>query len=241
MKNVSLNKNTAFSHKVIQAESISELHSNLESSFLALGFDYFKILNYLPFSTDPNFPVLLTNWDIPLGNVKSGTYSRYESCVANIIDARKIVSWASLADLSLSAYQGLADFAKLTGMHSGIILPLAVGGHLQSGSILFSTRERNVSLSCLNEAFQLSVNAHLKLSLLNSGKPSPEITACPVFSERQIAILTWMSEGKSNVDIATILSISRRAVDYHVGVILSKFGVTSRTKAVALFQLKWRK
>lgn len=53
-------------------------------------------------------------------------------------------------------------------------------------------------------------------------------------TERQVEILTWAAKGKSNGDIATILSQSRRAVDYHMSEILRKLGVTSRAQAVAL-------
>ncbi|WP_052715660.1 helix-turn-helix transcriptional regulator [Devosia chinhatensis] len=56
-------------------------------------------------------------------------------------------------------------------------------------------------------------------------------------SETQQTILQWMERGKSNGDIATIMGISKRACDYHVGEILRKLDVCSRTQAV----LAWRR
>ena len=52
-------------------------------------------------------------------------------------------------------------------------------------------------------------------------------------TNRQLEILNWAAAGKSNGDIATILSQSRRAIDYHMSEILRKLRVTSRTQAIA--------
>jgi DNA-binding CsgD family transcriptional regulator len=57
-------------------------------------------------------------------------------------------------------------------------------------------------------------------------------------SRRQAEILGWICRGKSNRDIADILSISVRTVEKHVEHILDHLGVGSRTAAVALV-LSW--
>lgn len=53
-------------------------------------------------------------------------------------------------------------------------------------------------------------------------------------TEKQLEILSWAREGKSNRDIATILSISPRTVNYHMSEILRKLGVASRTQAITM-------
>lgn len=50
---------------------------------------------------------------------------------------------------------------------------------------------------------------------------------------REAEVLRWVAAGKTNATIALILGISARTVDHHVARILQKFGVETRTAAVA--------
>jgi DNA-binding CsgD family transcriptional regulator len=79
--------------------------------------------------------------------------------------------------------------------------------------------------------------AAIKAELLNPGSSSAqdENHVARVLSTVQAEILKWASEGKSNRDIADIMSLSKRGVDYHMSEILRKLGVVSRTQAIA----KW--
>lgn len=53
-------------------------------------------------------------------------------------------------------------------------------------------------------------------------------------TERESEVLRCMIEGMNNPQIAEKLNISQSTVKFHVSVILSKLGVNSRTKAVAV-------
>ncbi len=53
-------------------------------------------------------------------------------------------------------------------------------------------------------------------------------------SERERQVLALLADGQSNAQIAKELSISLTTVKYHVGSILSKLGVESRSQAIAL-------
>ena len=50
---------------------------------------------------------------------------------------------------------------------------------------------------------------------------------------REAEVAYWMAKGKSNRDIATILSLSSRTIDKHVEVIFTKLHVENRTSAAA--------
>jgi len=52
-------------------------------------------------------------------------------------------------------------------------------------------------------------------------------------SRRETEVLAWVTEGKRNGEIATILGASNRTIDKHVEHILSKLGVESRTAAAS--------
>lgn len=51
---------------------------------------------------------------------------------------------------------------------------------------------------------------------------------------REIDVLTWVAQGKSNADIAKILTLSARTVQKHIERIFQKLGVETRTAAAAL-------
>ncbi|MGQ0666240.1 MAG: response regulator transcription factor [Nitrospiraceae bacterium] len=52
-------------------------------------------------------------------------------------------------------------------------------------------------------------------------------------SPRELTVLLWMKEGKTNWEIARILGLSERTIRFHIGSIFEKLDVTSRTQAVA--------
>jgi DNA-binding CsgD family transcriptional regulator len=47
-------------------------------------------------------------------------------------------------------------------------------------------------------------------------------------------VLSWLSKGKTNRDIAQILGLSPRTVDKHLEQIYSKLGVENRTAAATI-------
>jgi DNA-binding NarL/FixJ family response regulator len=51
---------------------------------------------------------------------------------------------------------------------------------------------------------------------------------------REGDVLKLVAEGKTNKEIAAVLSITERTVKFHVGAIMSKLGATNRTEAVRL-------
>jgi DNA-binding CsgD family transcriptional regulator len=55
----------------------------------------------------------------------------------------------------------------------------------------------------------------------------------PALSDREVEILSWLSHGKSTEDIAEIMRIAERTVNYHVANLKTKLGVETRAHAVA--------
>jgi DNA-binding NarL/FixJ family response regulator len=51
-------------------------------------------------------------------------------------------------------------------------------------------------------------------------------------SEREVEALTWSARGKTSDEIATILGLSKRTVDFHIDNARTKLGVVTRTQAV---------
>lgn len=51
-------------------------------------------------------------------------------------------------------------------------------------------------------------------------------------SEREVETLTWAARGKTSAEIAVILDLTKRTVDFHIDNARAKLGVTTRVQAV---------
>lgn len=79
--------------------------------------------------------------------------------------------------------------------------------------------------SCLSKA-------QAKMDTTKTGQFRVNKDRCRL-SPRELTVLLWMKEGKTNWEIARILGLSERTVRFHAGSIFEKLDVTSRTQAVA--------
>ena len=52
-------------------------------------------------------------------------------------------------------------------------------------------------------------------------------------SEREVEALSWSARGKTSIEIATILGLTKRTVDFHIENACRKLQVSTRTEAVA--------
>ena len=50
-------------------------------------------------------------------------------------------------------------------------------------------------------------------------------------NDREVETLTWVARGKTSDEIAEILNLAKRTVDFHVDNAHNKLGVTTRTQA----------
>ena len=50
-------------------------------------------------------------------------------------------------------------------------------------------------------------------------------------NDREIETLTWVARGKTSLEIAQILNLSKRTVDFHIDNARNKLGVSTRTEA----------
>jgi DNA-binding response OmpR family regulator len=74
----------------------------------------------------------------------------------------------------------------------------------------------------------------LRLAKDSSTETSAEFSSELGLTSREGEVLSWLSKGKTNRDIAQILGLSPRTVDKHLEQIYSKLGVENRTAAAAI-------
>ena len=81
----------------------------------------------------------------------------------------------------------------------------------------------------------LGTNEFLLRLAKDSGAETPaEFSSELGLTTREGEVLSWLSKGKTNRDIAQILGLSPRTVDKHLEQIYSKLGVENRTAAAAI-------
>jgi len=103
---------------------------------------------------------------------------------------------------------------------------------------LTSLRDRGYDADIMSAVAIMANAAMAKAEMLGL---CPEISAdeahtVHALSERQVEILKWIAEGKSNPAIATITGLNDRAVRFHVSEILRKLGIASRSQAGAIYR-----
>jgi len=75
----------------------------------------------------------------------------------------------------------------------------------------------------------LTQYAHVAMSKVLVARHVPESTV--VLTAREREVLRWTAEGKTAGEIAQILSMSERTVNFHVNNIIQKFGASNKTQA----------
>jgi DNA-binding CsgD family transcriptional regulator len=76
---------------------------------------------------------------------------------------------------------------------------------------------------------------YLHLALMRTArKNAPSTEKCvKELSPREVTILNWIKNGKTNWEVGQILGVTERTVRFHLASIFSKLDVTSRSQAVA--------
>lgn len=142
------------------------------------------------------------------------------SVMHQILDADK----KSEADRLVSALSTLrreGTGSKLTPRHTQTESHVMTAPRAQGN---YSHRVVRYFFSCLSK-IQTRLDAE-------PSRPHASSNTCHL-SPRELTVLLWMKEGKTNWEIAKILGLSERTVRFHAGGIFEKLDVTSRTQAVA--------
>jgi DNA-binding CsgD family transcriptional regulator len=124
------------------------------------------------------------------------------------------------------------DQSKEAGLYNGIAIPIRGSRAQLSGMALASSQK----VDACEQRLDL-INAYCQQFFLCYKRMfSTEIYNQPLSGEllspKETMILTWAASGKTDEDIAGILTISRHTVDTHMRHIFQKLDVTNRIQAV---------
>ena len=160
--------------------------------------------------------------------------------------ARRLRPDVVLMDLLMPVLNGVAATLAIRRELPDIEV-VALTSVLEDASIADAVRAGAIGY-LLKDTEAQELRRVIKAAAAGQVQLSPQVTArllremvmpakSPTLTEREINVLRLLAQGKSNKDIAQALSISEQTVKTHVGHILGKLGVSSRTQA-ALFAVQ---
>lgn len=215
---------------VNRAENVDELSSGLLLAARSLGFDYFAygLQVAVPISAPKvelinNYPELWQQRYI--GN-------NYVSCDPTVSTGYRTTAPFIWSEELFADARPLWEDARAFGLEHGWVqsafLSSGVAGLLSLSRACehISAAELNTKTPLLlwfNQLAQLGFQKHLLPSML----PSSELQLTP----REAEILRWTADGKTSFEVAMILGIAERTVNFHLGNIVKKFKVNNKVSA----------
>jgi len=157
--------------------------------------------------------------------------------IGRVFDVDEGFFWDSSTDKHEDIQkQSFIDYLHANRMLTGLMTPI---GHRPGTASVFSlicNTSKKLEPGTADAAAVVGNAALVKAEMLGL---CPEIsideaTAVRLLTCVQLEMLNWIAEGKSNVDIGTIMNLNERTVRYHVSEILRKLGVATRMQAAAI-------
>lgn len=210
--------------------SLQELYDAARTALHSAGFGaaYFLI----PVTADARVGRTLTNLGFPddWERAYRGGLDLIDPMPMAAVSHAMPVRWSALAR-EVRGGGGVDEFwhaMRSLGLDDGLAIacfgPQARQGFAGVGLPLSEQSFSPGNLRKAHAATQLTFQRICELGL-------PEPTEMPALSQRELEVIRWISEGKSNAVIASILDISKSSVDIYVKRIFGKLDVHDRTTA----------
>jgi len=194
---------------------------------LGMGYDYYRFALILPMSMQRPKVVLFNQ--CPDSWVQAYTLNNMLACDPIIQLARRQtlpIYWNRLDEKARFLQEGSMDVMGLAaefGLRNG------------NGILSFITRERASSDLLLESSPILSwmsnyiFEAAIRIVRQSMREDDPQ----EALTERETECLFWASDGKTSGEIACILGITERTVNYHLNQVTRKTGSMNRYQAIA--------
>jgi LuxR family transcriptional regulator, quorum-sensing system regulator SolR len=216
---------------ILDAQSEPALFAAALKQAQALGFDYCAYGARLPMPVAHPQVVMHNNYSVAWRD----TYARRnflntDPTVAHGLNSTLPVVWSD--ELFANAPQ-LWDAARSCGLAVGWaqpclapggvrgLLTLARSGEALSGTELAAKKERMVWLAHVTHEGMARL---LRKTYANAGLADP-------LTERELEVLRWTADGKTALDVAELLNITERTVNYHITRCLKKLQVNNKLSA----------
>ncbi|WP_300728537.1 LuxR family transcriptional regulator [Pseudomonas sp.] len=219
------------SHLNISEKNIIELYDYAQKSIRALGFDYF-IFRMIP------SPLLNRNHGTVLTNIAPHIMQPYETpsqiwdspiirhCLASVLPLTWSVEACPKLKVLVTGPPGNHGWSQALHDHTGVISLITVLRTHQpftEQDLIDNGGQVMWLCSRLHACF---MDKCLPTSTFKNPAPSP--------TAREIEVLQWHGLGKTASEIAEILSLSSRTVNFHLSSIYRKLGASNNKQALVI-------
>lgn len=204
-------------------QSVTDLASSLDFDFCAYGMRLPLPLTAPAVVMYNNYP---TVWQ---AEYHQKNYLTVDPTVKHALHSQKPIFWSTQTFIDTP---DLWDDAQAIGLRVGWAQPSRDANNAVGLLTLARSDEVLSDIEISDKQFKhvwLAQTAHIGMSKFLTPKYLPGINA--KLSSREIDVLRWSAEGKTSSEIATILRISERTVNFHVSNTIAKLGVTNKTAA----------
>ncbi|WP_178087803.1 helix-turn-helix transcriptional regulator [Methylacidimicrobium cyclopophantes] len=160
-------------------------------------------------------------------------YSRIDPVLQSYAASFQIVSWSPLLQ-KVQSKRSRAFVREATdfGMEYGLTCGLYEAGTSQATLFSFSGKELEQEIR--HQTVLHHLVPHLSGAIIRASGIPANPARVDGLSLRELEVLRWMKEGKSNWEVSRILRVSEATVKFHVKNILGKLHASNRSHAVAL-------
>lgn len=183
-------------------------------------------------------PEMLARIRVHLANARIANSARAALDAAErylfAVDATGRLLWATPEAQRLLGEQAGPDTADETALPAELMARLANNDPAQSAALPTDWQAQGRRLH-LHHLGKLGPNeVLLRLTLDTKATASIDHLKELGLTTRETEVLSWLSKGKTNRDIAQILGLSPRTIDKHLEQVYAKLGVENRTAAAAI-------
>lgn len=227
--------------RVVAASMLSDV---FEIAAANLGFRFFSYHVYCPKEAPHklvNHPSALSN--LPSSGLLNAQWQGYflDPTVLGVLrEIRHPFLWSHVAGERFLDRPGSTWFedARATGIDDAVVTAFpGIGGEIAVMTMFF------VRASAMDELIQLRLSVlflmvnhfhhHARAALLERESIEGSRRRSTLLSPRESEVLEWAAKGKSTSEIAVILCLSGKSVDFHMEGCKRKLNVFNRTHAVA--------
>lgn len=211
----------------------SAIERLLQQTIQSYGLDYFAYVGY-PSVEQIDKPRALTNYPSSwVDHYAKNRYDLIDPVIGQAVNTVLPFDWTleSLADSLTRPQRTFLEEAAQAGIHRGVTIPIQ-DRHGKAASLTLAARGATSDFLPRIEMHQhelhlIAIHLHARLGR----KVEPRTR--PLLTPREIECLQWATKGKSALDTARIMQISRRTVVFHIENAKQKFGVATLPQAIA--------
>lgn len=215
------------------AVSICQLKTRFESVLADEGFDNYIMCRIVAGKLNA------IDWaEFPEGHLENyiaEQWDRVDPILAFTSTAARPFYWDDVAPrMQFSRAQtALLDECRRVGVHSIVVVPFSKP---MSGCDLIGVSRRHPDPpDPARIAILQAICAQVGWRYADFTGDTPAIGHSEItLTDRELEILKWVKDGKSNWEMSEIMGLSVKTIEYHVGNILKKLGAANRTTAVVI-------